>query len=45
MQMFLIAINGDFVIQARNITTAFTYNKKRPKTTESFTLLTEFVQI
>ena len=34
MQMFLTAINGDFMTQVRNIATAFTYNKKQPRTAD-----------
>ena len=32
-KMFLIAYNGDFMTQVKNITAAFTYNKKRRRTT------------
>ena len=42
MQMFLIAINGDFMTQVRNIFAAFTCNKKRPRTTDLLAGKNEF---
>ena len=34
--MFLIAINGDFTTQVRNITAAFIYNNKGPPRSTKF---------
>ena len=36
MKMFIIAINGDFMTQVKNITTCtvFTYSKKRERKTD-----------